>query len=345
MSQRLNALITTRLDHELIPELRSRHPGVELVYPEDLLPSAAYPGEHRFPDADSSGSAERWKTLLAQADIMFDFGPRRFHSDLWSLPHLKWIQASSAGIGQFARRVGLTSKGKVMVTTARGVHGAALAEFAVMALIYFNRDFPGIQEDQRQHAWHRRCGRLIAGQTVGIVGMGSVGREVAAALGSLGAKVTGVVRGTTGRTAVEFGVAQLLSVADLDSVLPSLDVVVLAVPHTDETEGLLSASRLARLREGAVLVNLARGSVVDEEALAAALRAGRLGGAALDVAQVEPLPAESPLWDLPNVLITPHSMSTVKGENHMLMELFSANLSLFADGRPLRNVLDPERLY
>jgi phosphoglycerate dehydrogenase-like enzyme len=137
----------------------------------------------------------------------------------------------------------------------------------------------------------------------------------------------------------------LVTQEDLEQVLPGLDVLVLAVPHTAETEGLLSARRIGMLAPTCLLVNIARGSVVDEPALVAALQAGRIKGAALDVFAQEPLPLTSPLWDLPNVLVSPHSASTVDGENEKIVELFSANLLRYRAGEPLLNVLNSELLY
>ncbi|MGA9775741.1 MAG: D-2-hydroxyacid dehydrogenase [Candidatus Dormiibacterota bacterium] len=345
MSDPQVALVTTFLEPELLTELRSRHPDTIFEYPEDLIPLPRYVGEHRAADPSDDASLRRWRGLLERADIMFDFGPKQFHSQLAGLPRLRWIQATSAGVGQFVRRVGLPSSQGVVVTTARGVHGRALAEFAVMATVYFNRDLPGILADQRDHRWTRRCGRLIAGQEVGIIGLGSVGQEVALAMRAFGARTTGVARSLAGRSAEVLGVDRLIDLGEIDQALPTWDVLVLAVPHTDETEGMLSAHRISLFKPGALLVNLARGSVVDEAALTVALRSGRLAAAALDVFREEPLPAASPLWDLPNLLVTPHSMSTVEGENQLLAQLFSDNLARFNQGRPLLNTFDPERLY
>jgi phosphoglycerate dehydrogenase-like enzyme len=131
----------------------------------------------------------------------------------------------------------------------------------------------------------------------------------------------------------------------LRAVLRASDYVVLIVPQTAETIGLLGAAELASMRPGAVLINIARGSVVDEPAMIEALRTGHLGGAALDVFATEPLPADSPLWDMPNVLITPHSMSTAITENERLTDLFADNLRRYVNGEPLRNVIDKVRGY
>jgi phosphoglycerate dehydrogenase-like enzyme len=212
-------------------------------------------------------------------------------------------------------------------------------------MIFFNRDFNGLIRDQRAHHYQRGAGRLVAGQVVGIVGLGNVGGETARMVSALGATPIGVVRSLAGRTAAGSGVAELFAQTDLDQILPRLDVLVLAVPHTPETEGLLTAARIGMLAPTCLLVNIARGDVVDEPALITALQQGRIKGAALDVFAQEPLPPTSPLWDLPNVLVSPHSASTVDGENQKIVDLFSTNLVRYQAGDPLLNVLDSELLY
>ena len=153
------------------------------------------------------------------------------------------------------------------------------------------------------------------------------------------------MRTLDGRTATELGVDRLETTEQLDELLPQADVVVLATPHTPETHHLIDARRLALLKPTAILVNVARGDVVDEQALVAALEEGRLRGAALDVFEQEPLPLESPLWDLPNVFVSPHSASTVAAENGRIADLFCENIRRYLAGEPLLNVLDKELLY
>ena len=338
-------MITTRLDGELVDGLRRRHRNVNFTYPEELLPVPRYSGEHRFPEVGDENVAGRWRELLGSAEVLFHFGPAAFHQSLFELTDLRWIQAASSGVGQFVHQIGLDCNPAITVTTARGVHGAALAEFVAMALIYFSRDMPAIEADRKQRHWQRRCGRLIAGQEVAVVGMGSVGREIARLLGLLGAHVTGVVRDEADRSAGDLGVERIVRLSELDSVLETVDAVVLAVPHTEATESLLSATRIALLSSDAVVINVARGAVLDESALTEALLSERLRGAALDVLRAEPLPEDSPLWACDRALVTPHSMSTVEGENQRLCDLFSENLARYESGRPLVNVLDPRRMY
>ncbi len=153
------------------------------------------------------------------------------------------------------------------------------------------------------------------------------------------------MRAVDGRRPEDLSLDALLPTEHVDEILGEVDALVLCCPHTPETHHLLNAARLAALKPTAILINVARGAIVDEEAMIAALREGRLGGAALDVFAHEPLPPESPLWDLPNVLISPHSASTAANENEKIVELFRDNLRRYLEGRPLRNVLNNELLY
>jgi glyoxylate/hydroxypyruvate reductase A len=338
-------LITTYLEPALVDGLAAEFKELEFSYPLQLLPLPRYQSDHPLPQAESPSAIEQWSRLLSQAEILFDFGPPQLHRELRKMPKLRWIQATSAGVGQFAARVGLDQPGSPVITTARGVHGPALAEFAAMSLIALNRDLLGTLHNQSRHLWVRGAGRLVRGQTVVIVGLGSIGREVARLLGFLGATTVGVVRSMDGRTAPELGVDELQSYPELDRWLQLADVLVLSCPHTPETDRLIDERRLELLRPTAILINLARGQVVDEPALVRALADSRLGGAALDVAATEPLPGDSPLWDLPNVIISPHSASTVAGENQAIVNIFTANLRAYLQGSELTNVLHPGRLY
>jgi phosphoglycerate dehydrogenase-like enzyme len=259
-------------------------------------------------------------------------------------PRLRWIQATSAGVGQFAARAGLT-KSEIVVTTASGVHARPLAEFVLMTLLMFNKGALRSAVDQRAHYWERYAGREIAGQLIGIVGVGRIGREIARTLRGLDACVVGIVRAPNGRRAEELHVDRLLPTKQVDEILGEVDALILCCPHTPETDNLLNARRLAALGPDAVLINVARGSVVDEEALIDALRAGRLKGAALDVFAHEPLAADSALWDLPNVIICPHSASTAESENQKIVDLFRDNLRRYLNGQPLHNVLNYELMY
>ncbi len=179
---------------------------------------------------------------------------------------------------------------------------------------------------------------MLSGTRVVLVGLGGIGRQVAAMLSAAGAEVTGV--GRPGRTYDVPGVTRYAADTDLADVLPAAGALVLACPLTERTRGLIGPRQLELLPPGAILVNVARGPVVDEAALAQALTGGHLGGACLDVFEKEPLPGDSPLWDLDNVLVSPHTASSVAAENGLITDLFIDNLQRWLAGTPLRNVYD-----
>jgi glyoxylate/hydroxypyruvate reductase A len=328
-------LISTYLEPEYVGRIEAVD-GVEVLYQPDLLPAPRYGNDHGGVRPElSEEDRERWLGLLGRAEVAFDFDWWAPAALLANAPRLRWVQATSAGIGGFVQRYGLAD-GDLVMTTAAGVHAAPLAEFALTGALHFVKDVPGLQRSQAAHHWQRHVSGQLSGRTATVVGLGSIGRQVARVFDQLGVRVTGI-----GRPGRDYQLPQsirLRSTAELDAVLPGTDVLVLACPLTPETENLIDADRIALLPPGAVLVNVARGQVVDEPALTAALVAGRLAGAALDVFAVEPLPPGSPLWDLPNVLVSPHSASTAAAENALLTDLFLDNLHRYRAGQPLRNV-------
>jgi phosphoglycerate dehydrogenase-like enzyme len=338
-------VITSPLSDANVAAIAATDPRLDVVYERDLIRAAEYPSAHPLPEIADERTERRWVELLESAEILFDFGPLALADRLPTWPRLRWIQATSAGVGQLARRAGLTGRGEVVVTTASGVHARPLAEFTVLAMLLFGKDVLRYQAEQRAHVWRRHAGEEIAGRVAAVVGAGRIGRETGRLLRALDVHVVGVVRTLRGRTPADVNADEIAEIADLDGILPRVDAVVLATPHTPDTEGLLDARRIALLQERAIVVNIARGEMVDEGALAEALAAGRLRGAALDVFTTEPPPEASPFWDLPNVLVSPHSASTVAEENDRIVDLFVENLRAYLAGRPLRNVLDPDLLY
>ena len=340
----VRVVITSPLEEHLVRAIAETDPRLEVIYETDLLPAPRYPADHALPTVETPAQRARWQELLESAEVLFDFGPASLAESLSTLPRLRWIQATSAGVGRFAARIGLTHS-DVIVTTASGVHARPLAEFALMAMLMFGKGAFRLADDQRAHRWERYAGREIAGSVVGIVGVGRIGREIARVVRALDARVVGTVRAVDGRRPEDLDLDALLRTEEIDEMLGEVDALVLCCPHTPETHHLLNAARLAALKPAAILINVARGAIVDEEAMIAALREGRLGGAALDVFAHEPLPPESPLWDLPNVLISPHSASTAASENEKIVALFRDNLRRYLDGRRLRNVLNSELLY
>ncbi len=338
----LPVLICSYLEPPLV-ELIAATPGVEVLNAPELLPQPRYVCDHtgRRRDLDEAG-LRRWGELLATAEVCFDFD--------WDQParlperasKLRWIQATSAGIGGFMDRTGLSAS-SITVTTAAGVHAVPLSEWVLTGVLHFVKDIPVLQARQREHHWQRIAVGALTGRRAVVVGLGNVGRRVAEVLAALGVEVWGA--GRPGGSYDAPALARVGSTTELAGMLPGCDILVLCSPLTPETEGIIGRAELALLPEHAIVVNIGRGQLVDEEAMIEALRARRLGAAVLDVARVEPLPQDSPLWNLDNVLISPHSASTFATENATLVELFLENLQRFRSGAPMRNHYRADRGY
>jgi D-2-hydroxyacid dehydrogenase (NADP+) len=277
---------------------------------------------------------------LAQAVGLYVWGHPHdpFEQVLEAAPRLKWVHYTGAGIEHLL--VESFVRSSIPLTNSRGIHSPAVAELALALLLALAKRLPDRLREQAEHRWTQELNRGLNGATLVVVGLGSIGSAVARAASALGMHVIGVRR--TARPAR--WARDVVAFTDLDRVLPRAEFIVLCCPETDETRGLIGASQLRRLPRGAVLVNVARGTIVDEPALIDALRDGHLGGAGLDVFWAEPLAANSPLWDMPNVVITPH-YPNVRGFERKTVERFVDNAERFLAGRPLRYVIDKRRGY
>jgi phosphoglycerate dehydrogenase-like enzyme len=339
----VRVLIATPLEAGYVARIEAVDPRVSALYEPALLPEPRYPADHTgTPRVLSEASLRRWAELRAQADVSFDFDWQDPAGMPRNCPRLRWVQGTSAGLGGFLQRTGLAGADLVF-TTAAGVHGTPLAEYVLLGLLYFAKDMPTLAARQAGRQWEQHAGGQLAGRRVLLVGLGGIGRQVARLLSAVGVEVCGA--GRAGHRYDVPGVTSYLATDRLDEALPGVDAVVLACPLTEQTRGLIGRSQLALMRPGAVLVNVSRGPVVDEDAMVDALRDGHLGGAFLDVFATEPLPADSPLWELPNVVISPHSASIVPAENELITELFCDNLRRWIAGQPLRNVYDQTAGY
>lgn len=249
---------------------------------------------------------------------------------------LRWVHIHSAGADRDIF-VELRARG-VSVTTSSGANAEVVAQTALAGLLALARRFPQLMAAQREQRWApligERLPRDLGGQTAVIVGWGPIGRRIAAFLRLLGLRLV-VVR--TQAAPAQDGM-EFVGLAELEAVLPRTDWLLLACPLTPQTRGLVNARTLAALPEGASLINVARGEVVVEADLIAALQSGHLGGAFLDVYEHEPLPAASPLWALPNVIATPHSAGHSDGNEARVAAMFLDNLRCWCEGRPLRNL-------
>ena len=343
MTAAVNVLIASPLEAGHADRIAAADSRVNLLYDPALLPAPRYPCDHTgiAPDLDAAALA-RWSALRAAADVSFDFDWQAPAEIPVNCPRLRWIQGTSAGIGGLLDRTSLI-KSPIVFTTAAGVHGVPLAEFALLGLLHFAKGMPELASRQAGRHWERHATTLLRGSRVLLVGLGGVGREVARLLAAAGVQVIGA--GLPGKRYEIDGVLEYVADTGIGGVLGTVDALILACPLTERTRHLIGESELAALPRGAVVVNVARGPVVDESALVGALQAGHLGGACLDVFETEPLPPGSPLWAMPNVIISPHSASTVADENRLLTDLFIENIGRWLAGEPLRNVFDKDAGY
>jgi phosphoglycerate dehydrogenase-like enzyme len=269
-------------------------------------------------------------------------------------PRLTWVHSASAGVERALTRAAL-DRGLV-ITNARGVFSRPIAEYVLMMILAVSRRLPGLLELQRERTWQPLEGMELRDVTVGIVGLGSIGRAVGTLATAFGCRVVAVRRrseadvGPTegdddSRSLGELMVDRVGGPDTLPELLAESDFVVLAAPLTAETENMVDAEALASMKPSAWLINVARGRLVDERALLNALRDGRIGGAVLDTFRDEPLPASSPFYDLPNVIVTPHTSWSSGRVLDRSVELFCDNLRRYAAGEPLLNVVDPAAGY
>ena len=267
----------------------------------------------------------------------------------WNVPreavqqakHLRWIHSTAAGVDQLLHPEVVARD--IIVTDSSGIHAEPITEHVLAVMLAFARRLPVATRNQMTHRWDRASaiGEELWGKTVGILGLGSIGREVAARCQAFGMRVIGTKR----TPATVPHVDQVLPPDGLDEVLRAADYLVIILPLTEQTRGLIGARELGLMQPTAYLINVARGAIVQEAALIAALRAGRLRGAGLDVFEREPLPQDSPLWEMEQVILTPHVSGAGPDYYDRALPLFCENLRRFLTGAPLLNVVDKRQGY
>jgi phosphoglycerate dehydrogenase-like enzyme len=277
------------------------------------------------------GLLESTPENLARAEVCIGFPTAE---QLAAMPRLRWLQVMSAGAERW-----LHIPRTILLTSANSVFAEPAAEHALALLLAVGRDLPNQVRHQSVQRWTKStvC-RDVAHARIALLGLGSIGQAIAVRLAAFGAHVTGFRRRADGP--VVPGVAAVHAFADLGQALPESDVVMLALPATPETEKLLSRQLLERLKPGALIINVGRGSTIDQQALVDGLTAGRIGGAGLDVTVPEPLPPGHALWTCPNVLISGHSVNTSLGKPRRWTELVSAQLARWIKGEPLKYQVD-----
>lgn len=257
-------------------------------------------------------------------------------AELLRAPRLRWVHGLGAGVD---RLLSVDVPPRVVFTRSAGIHGLAMAEYAIGHIMAFAQDIPRGLRHKAERAWRRYPVRQVAGARLGVAGLGLIGREVARLGRGLGMEVWGLAR----RSRPRRWASRVCDRREMTTFLSGLDFLVVCLPLTPETRGMIGAGELGAMKATAVLVNMGRGPVVDEAALVDALRRCVIAGAALDVFEREPLPAASPLWDMPNVLITPHMAG--QGDVGAAAGFFADNLRRYLSGRPLLGRVDRRRGY
>jgi phosphoglycerate dehydrogenase-like enzyme len=346
---RLRVVAATPISEELIARVVALEPRIDFIRDQDLLPPMRHPGDHSGDPAFTRTPEQQaaFDALLDSAEVLYgvpDEKPANLTRTADANPGLRWVQTMPAGGGGQVRGAKLSDEqlGRIAFSTSAGVHSQPLAEFAVFGILAGAKNLPVLQEHQAAHEWAPRWTMgLVSEQTILVVGLGTIGRATALKLKALGARVIGTSR----HDEPVDGVDELVRTEDLAEVVARVDGIVVTLPGTTATEGMLSAEVFAAVRPGTTLVSVGRGTVLDEQALIAALDDGRIGFAALDVFASEPLDAASPLWSSPNVLVSPHTAALNAAEDRLIAELFAENARRFLDGEELVNRVDTVEFY
>jgi phosphoglycerate dehydrogenase-like enzyme len=350
MTTKTTVAIAVPLEAELVERIRAVDPSITVLYEPELLPPERFPADHsgdpefrRTPEQE-----ERYWDMLNGADVLYGFpdeSPAGLARVAGSNPHLRWIHAMAAGAGGAVKASGLDAAtlGKFQVTTSAGVHALPLAEFAALGILNGFKRSGELAQDQAAKIWPelRTPTRLVNGSCLVITGLGEIGLETARIARALGMRVSG-----TKRTVEPIdGIDEVAGNDGLSGLLASADAVVNTLPGTPYTERLFNRDVFAAMKPGAVFVNVGRGTVVDEEALLEALDNGQVSYACLDVFAVEPLPQDSPLWNHPKVMVSPHTSALSAAENRLIAERFCSNLRTFLDGGELPHLVDTVHFY
>lgn len=338
MTDSITVAVGFKVSPDVIQSIEAVDPRIRTIEIPDLVQTV------RFRTDDKGLGPEdvaRIKSQLAEADILF--GHNTVSAEfLGSATNLKWFQVINAGVERLAAE-GMLDKG-FAITNASGLAAIPIAEYVVCMMLMLAKEIHKSVRSQAEQKWDWRFTDDLTGKTMGIVGMGAIGRETARLGQAFRMRVIATRRTVTEATREEH-CDEVLPYSQLDRLLAESDYLVLCVPLTPETRGMVGAAELAKMKPTSAIINIARGAVIDQEALIAALKAGTIGAAALDVTDPEPLPPESELWGMENVIITPHVSGAVKGYGHRAAEIFLANLERWVKDEPLQQLVSAERGY
>ncbi len=348
-SRRLRVVVASPLSEEHCSVIERLEPRIDLIRNQSLYPPMRHPADFSGDPSfrRTPNEQEAFEAMVDSAEVLYgipDVQPWALKRTVEANPDLQWVQIMAAGGGGQVKAAGLTPQQleRIVFTTSAGVHGGPLAEFAVFGVMAGAKTLDRLLTQQHEHSWTGRWEmRMISEMTVLILGLGGIGKEAAKKFSALGATVVGTSRHQRPVPHVD----RLIAVEDLVSIVPEVDAIVLTLPGTAATEKMIGADVLAAVKPGTILVNVGRGTVIDQDALLPTLQDGRIAFAALDVFAVEPLPPKSPLWDQPNVLVSPHTAGLSASEDRLIAELFAANATRFLDGADLLNQVDVVEFY
>ena len=292
---------------------------------------------------------EELTTALVEADVLCSYDiPANWRE---VAPRLRWLQVPGAGVDSLQAKGLLDANSELIITSASGIHATTICEYVFGSMLMFNWNWPQMIRLQSQHIWARSASwyklgrRELIGQTLGIIGVGSIGRQIAKLGHAFGMHVLGMRHSLPSNEQADPDVEKYYTREQLHELLGQCDYVVLAVPLTPETDGLIGEAELRAMRPNAYLVNIARGRIVDEQALIRALKEEWIMGAGLDVTEEEPLPPNSPLYSMPNVILTPHISGHSVHYEERLAALFADNIRRFRAKEALHNRYDAVRGY
>lgn len=349
-TQRLRVGIAVDLPAADLELMRELEPRLDFIYEPELYRPQRWQGDWegdptftRTPE-----QTERYHQIITSSQALFgipDVNPELLQKTVRENPDLRWVHTTAAGGGSQVKAAALTADEleRVTFSTSAGVHGSTLAEFALFGVLAGAKNLRKLEADQANKYWPSERWRMrhLDEMTILVVGLGGIGTAVAERFKACGSTVWGTSR--SGKPVA--GVDRLIDPSQLAEVAGQVDAIVATLPGTKSTEGLLSHEVFEAVQEGTILVNVGRGTVVDESALIPALEAGRIGFAALDVVAQEPLDPKSVLWEHPNVLISPHTAALSNQETTRIARLFAHNATCLLDGQGLRNKVDTVEFY
>lgn len=346
---RLRVVASTPISEDLIEMVVAAEPRIDFVRDQSLLPPMRMPGDHKGDPAFSRSPDQQraFEALVDSAQALYgvpDETPAALRRAADANPGLQWVHTMPAGGGAQVKAASLSGEQleRIAFSTSAGVHAEPLAEYAVFGLLAGAKHLPRLRSQQSDGVWSGRWPMaMLSEQRILLVGLGSIGRATAAKLKALGATVIGVSRHDH---AVEH-VDQLVHPDRLADAVADVDGIVVSLPGTAATEGLVSAEVFGAVKPGTTLVSVGRGTVIDEAALLDALDDGRVASAVLDVFATEPLPADSRLWSHPSVLVSPHTAALNPAEDRLIARLFARNATRLLDGLPLINRVDTVEFY